>query len=123
MQINFVFLGCLFGLLSVALGAFGAHALAATLTERMREIFETAVKYQMYHALALIGLGLWMKGSSSNLATAAGVGFALGILIFSGSLYVLALTEVRKWGMVTPIGGLAFLVGWACWAIAALKNG
>jgi len=92
--------------LAVALGAFGAHALKARLSPDMLAIFETGVRYQVYHALALLLLAA-LHGPSK-----AAWCFTAGIALFSGSLYLLALTGVRKWGAVTPIGGILFLAGW-----------
>jgi uncharacterized membrane protein YgdD (TMEM256/DUF423 family) len=99
-------LGAGFMFLAVGLGAFGAHALKTRLSPEMLAIFETGVKYQVYHALALLLLAA-VRGPSK-----AGWCFTAGIVLFSGSLYVLALTGVKKWGAVTPIGGLLFLAGW-----------
>jgi uncharacterized membrane protein YgdD (TMEM256/DUF423 family) len=99
-------LGAGFMFLAVGLGAFGAHALKTRLTPDMLAIFETGVRYQIYHALALLLLAA-VRGPSK-----AGWCFTAGILLFSGSLYILALTGVRKWGAVTPIGGVLFLIGW-----------
>ncbi|MBI3289623.1 MAG: DUF423 domain-containing protein [Elusimicrobia bacterium] len=92
--------------LAVALGAFGAHALKGRLAPEMLAVFETGVRYQAYHALALLLLAA-LRGPSK-----AGWCFTAGIIVFSGSLYVLALTGVRQWGAATPIGGLLFLAGW-----------
>jgi uncharacterized membrane protein YgdD (TMEM256/DUF423 family) len=98
--------------LAVALGAFGAHALRARVSADLLAVFETGVRYQMYHALALLGLSLaWTRWSMSHL-TAAGYLFIAGIVLFSGSLYLLTLTGARWWGAVTPLGGVAFLAGW-----------
>jgi len=99
-------LGAGFMFLAVGLGAFGAHALKARLEPDMLAIFETGVRYQVYHALALLLLAA-VRGPSK-----AGWCFTAGIVLFSGSLYILALTGVRKWGAVTPIGGVLFLTGW-----------
>lgn len=113
MDRTFALLGAGFALLAVALGAFGAHALQEKLTTSDAEIFETAVRYQMYHALALLfvssALVRWPGGGT----VAAGWLFITGILIFSGSLYALVLVGPRAWGMVTPAGGLALILGWA----------
>lgn len=92
--------------LAVGLGAFGAHALKSRLTPDMLAVFETGVRYQVYHALALLLLTS-LRGPSK-----AAWCFTAGIALFSGSLYLLALTGARKWGAVTPIGGLLFLIGW-----------
>lgn len=109
--------------LAVAIGAFGAHALKETLELSQRTAtFETAVKYQFYHSLALLFIGLLMfKMPHKLLPYAAGLMVA-GILVFSGSLYILCLSNNTKWGAVTPLGGLAFLVGWAFLVIAIQKS-
>ena len=113
MEVVFFRLGALLAGLAVALGAFGAHGLRARVTPDLLAVFETGVRYQMYHALALLGLSLaWTRWSTSHL-TAAGYLFLAGIVLFSGSLYLLTLTGTRWWGAVTPLGGLAFLAGWA----------
>jgi uncharacterized membrane protein YgdD (TMEM256/DUF423 family) len=117
---NFLLIGALAGFTGVALGAFGAHGLRARLTPEMLAIFETGVRYQMYHALALVALSALMPRLSGYLAVWAGWMFTAGIVIFSGSLYVLALTGVRTLGAITPFGGLAFLIGWALLAYAAI---
>jgi uncharacterized membrane protein YgdD (TMEM256/DUF423 family) len=99
-----------FGFLAVLLGAFGAHGLESRLTELNRvETWETAVFYHFVHALALLGLSLMPRPSKG-----AAYGFIIGILIFSGSLYVLSLTGITKLGAITPIGGLSMMLGWAC---------
>lgn len=129
MTLPWTFLGTIFGFLGVGLGAFGAHALRARLTPGDLAIFETAVRYQFLHAFALLavdGVGFMARFHGAGDLTGrwlryAGTSFALGTLVFSGSLYVLVLTGVRRWGAVTPIGGLALLAGWACLAIAASK--
>lgn len=117
----FIAIASIFGGLSVAAGAFGSHALKEKLTERSLEIFETGVRYQMYHALALllVGLLLTRAATSSPLLLAAGIAFIAGVLIFSGSLYALSLSGVKWLGAITPLGGVAFMVGWLCLAIAA----
>jgi len=112
-----VALGAVNGMLSVAAGAFGAHALKARIDARSLEIFETAARYQMYHALAMV-----LCGVLATRATTAGWAFQIGIVIFSGSLYALALTGVKGLGAITPIGGLAFLVGWALLAWSAWRG-
>ncbi len=106
-------LGGILGVLSVGIGAFGAHGLEATLTANARlETFETAVKYQFYHTLALILLGVLMLNVQNNYFSYAGIAFLAGIVIFSGSLYTLSLTNITWLGAITPIGGLAFILGW-----------
>lgn len=118
MSTRFVIIGALMGFLAVAAGAFGAHGLRETLSEQDLTIYQTAVTYQMYHALALILYGLLARGWQ-DAPSWPGLALLAGIVIFSGSLYLLVFTGVRKWGMVTPIGGLAFLIGWAGIAYAA----
>ena len=115
--------GAISALLAVAAGAFGAHALRARLSPEMLAIFETGARYQMYHALGLLAVS-WAVGRwNAPQAAWAGWLFLLGSVIFSGSLYVLSLTGIRWLGAVTPLGGLSFLIGWACltWAIATGK--
>ncbi len=117
----FFLLGSLTGGLAVALGAFGAHALKARLTLEQLATFETGVRYQMYHALALLAVALAMaRVPSTSLLNAAGWLFVAGTLLFSGSLYLLCFTRKRWLGAVTPFGGLAFIAGWACLALSAL---
>lgn len=108
-------------LAAVAIGAFGAHALRARLTPELLAIYRTGVEYHFYHALGLLALGLAAEPLAGS--RALGWGGALigaGIVLFSGSLYLLAITGAHGWGAVTPVGGVAFLAGWACVAIAAL---
>lgn len=120
MDRRFLFLGALFAGLAVAAGAFGAHALRAHLTPELLAVFETAARYQMYHALGLCVVAFARNSSAPQRLTAtAGWCFTLGILLFSGSLYLLALTGITWWGAVTPLGGLAFLAGWVALATAA----
>ena len=124
MQRTFLALAALFGLLAVAAGAFGAHALESRLTADRLAIFETAARYQMYHALALLGVA-WVASTlpgAGALASAAGWAFVVGTLVFCGSLYLLALGGPRWLGAITPIGGLGFLTGWALLGLAALRR-
>jgi uncharacterized membrane protein YgdD (TMEM256/DUF423 family) len=127
-------LGAVFAFLSVGCGAFGAHGLESKLEPRMLAVWETAARYQMYHALALVGLGLWIgqkvqlasqSGASPTLPASVGVAgwaFTIGIVLFSGSLYALALSGIKVLGAITPLGGMAFLVGWIAFALAAFKS-
>jgi uncharacterized membrane protein YgdD (TMEM256/DUF423 family) len=112
--------GAIAAFIGVALGAFGAHSLRTKLTPEMLNIFEVGVRYQMYHALGLIAVA-WAitRWPEANL-NAAGWAFIVGIVIFSGSLYLLTLTDTRWLGAITPIGGIAFLIGWAIlvWSVA-----
>ena len=123
MERVFLTLGALSALVSVAAGAFGAHALRAQLSSDLLDTFETAARYQMYHALALLAVGLWLTRSSegSGWASAAGWLFVAGTVLFSGSLYLLALSGVRWLGAITPLGGVAFLLGWAALAYGASR--
>ena len=116
-------LAALFGFTGVGLGAFAAHGLKGQLSAEYLAVFQTGVHYQMLHALALLGLAALWQRLGGRLLTAAGVCFCVGILLFSGSLYALTLTGISALGMVTPFGGLAFLVGWLCLGIAAWKLG
>jgi uncharacterized membrane protein YgdD (TMEM256/DUF423 family) len=113
--------GALCGLLGVALGAFGAHALKAQLGAEALATFEVGVRYQMYHALALLAAGWAYTRWPGRAVIAGGCLFVLGIVLFSGSLYALSLSGVRMFGAVTPFGGVAFVVGWCCLAWAALR--
>lgn len=110
-------------LLGVAAGAFGAHGLKSRLTPEMLAVFETGVRYQLVHALALLAVAWACTRWPGRAASAAGFLFLSGIVVFSGSLYLLALTGVRSFGAVTPIGGVAFLAGWACLAWAGWRTG
>ena len=119
---TFVLLGALLAFLAVGLGAFGSHGLRGRVEPRDLEIFETGVRYQMYHALALLALG-WIVGRwPGGGSVVAGWAFVVGVLVFSGSLYLLVLTGARWWGAVTPVGGVALLVGWAALAWRVLQG-
>lgn len=109
------------GLMSVAAGAFGAHGLKDRLSARHLEVFETGARYQMYHALALVAVAWLSSRGATSLVNASGWGFLIGIVLFSGSLYVLAITGIDKFGMITPIGGLAMMAGWVMLGWAGLK--
>jgi uncharacterized membrane protein YgdD (TMEM256/DUF423 family) len=111
--------GAISGFIGVALGAFAAHGLKARLSPEVLSIFEIGVRYQMYHALALIGAAWAYSRWPGPAALAAGWLFVAGTIVFSGSLYLLALSGMRWLGAVTPFGGLAFLAGWICLAAAA----
>ncbi len=120
----FMIVGALLAGLAVAGGAFASHALKAQLSEKALGIFETGVRYQMYHALALLFVGLLLRQSeiASWPLLVSGYAFCLGIILFSGSLYALSLSDVRALGAITPLGGVAFLVGWGC-IVAAVALG
>lgn len=121
MDRTFVVLAALSGCVGVALGAFGAHALRGSLEPRDLEIFETAVRYQLIHAVALLAVGiLWTRWPVSTL-TAAGWLMVAGTVVFCGSLYLLVLTDTRWLGAITPLGGVAFIAGWLALAWAALR--
>ena len=118
---GFLMLAAFFGFTGVALGAFAAHGLKNRLTPEYLAIFHTGVTYQLVHTLALLGVALLATQIPGRFITWAGASFAIGILLFSGSLYLLTLTGVSKLGIVTPFGGLAFLVGWFCLGLAAWR--
>src|ERR1051325_4337473 len=122
MDRTFLLIGALAGFLAVAFGAFGAHALRERLSSEMLAVFETGVRYQMYHALALLLVSAMMPRMGGWLVVAGGSLFAFGILLFSGSLYLLALTGVTMFGAITPIGGVALLAGSGCLAPAAARR-
>lgn len=111
--------GCLSAFVAVGAGAFGAHALRARLDPGLLAVFETGARYQMYHSLAILAAAWAAERWGSPAAGAAGWLFAAGIVLFSGSLYALALSGVRWLGAITPLGGVAFLAGWALLAWAA----
>ena len=114
---HFVFLGAINGFLAVAFGAFAAHALKNVLSAGLLEVFRTGVDYQALHALALLAVGLiGGRAGHDRALQLAGWSFASGILLFSGSLYVMALTDIRWLGAITPFGGAAFLIGWGALA-------
>ena len=118
---GFLMLAAFFGFTGVGLGAFAAHGLKSRLTPEYLTIFHTGVTYQLVHTLALLGVALLATQVPGRLLTWAGASFAVGILLFSGSLYVLTLTGISKLGIVTPFGGLAFLAGWLCLGLAAWR--
>jgi uncharacterized membrane protein YgdD (TMEM256/DUF423 family) len=113
---KFLTLAALFGLLAVIIGAFGAHGFEKTLTEHAIQRYQTGVEYQFYHVFALLGLGVISSQlkQTSPVITISGIAFVIGIILFSGSLYLYALTGNTKFGMVTPLGGLSFIIGWVC---------
>lgn len=117
-----MFVAALNGMVAVAAGAFGAHGLRDRVSARHLEVFETAARYQMYHALALLAVAWCISRSPSAAASLAAWFFLIGIVLFSGSLYVLALSGVDRWGAITPVGGLALMAGWAALAWAGLRS-
>jgi uncharacterized membrane protein YgdD (TMEM256/DUF423 family) len=120
MDRTFLLIGSVLGFLGVAIGAFGAHGLRSRLTAEMLAVFETGVRYQMYHVFALLSVAAAIGHfGQARLLVIAGWAFIAGIVIFSGSLYALALSGAGVLGAMTPIGGLGFLIGWACLAFFA----
>ena len=119
----FFAIGSLSGFIGVALGAFGAHALKSRLEPELLATFEVGVRYQMYHALALLAVAWAQTRWPGAVLNASGWLFVTGTLLFSGSLYVLALTGARWLGAVTPFGGAAFIAGWVLLALAVARAG
>ncbi|ADI28317.1 DUF423 domain-containing protein [Geobacillus thermoleovorans] len=119
---TFILLGALNAFLAVALGAFGAHGLEGKIPDRYLEIWKTAVQYQMFHALGLLVVGL-LAGKAPNVGLIGAAGWVMfaGIVLFSGSLYVLSVTQIKPLGAITPFGGVAFLIAWVMIGYAALK--
>jgi uncharacterized membrane protein YgdD (TMEM256/DUF423 family) len=115
-------IGALTGFLAVAFGAFGAHVLQNQLSTEMLQVFETGVRYQMYHALAMLAASLVAGRREQPLAIWAGRLFLIGTLLFSGSLYAIALLEQPQLGMVTPVGGVLLLLGWLVLAVATWQH-
>jgi len=122
MERVFFFLGAISGFLSVALGAFGAHALKSRLPVEQFNIFEVGVRYQIMHTLALLAVAAAFARFSNPFMSASGWLFIAGTIIFSGSLYILALSGIRYWGAVTPVGGLILLTGWVSLGMGVLKG-
>lgn len=117
-------IAAILGGLSVAGGAFASHALQGQLTERAMEVFGTGIRYQMYHALALLAIAL-LQGSAKGpnpWLSAAGWLLVAGVALFSGSLYLISLADIKAVGPITPVGGVALMAGWACLAIAAIRG-
>lgn len=121
MDKTFFVIGAVLAGLGVALGAFGAHGLKGTLSPDMLANFETGVRYQMYHALALLAVAWAVSQWQKPLLVTGGWLMVVGVVIFSGSLYVLSLTGLRWLGAITPIGGVALIAGWGCLVVAALR--
>lgn len=121
MDRTFLLIGAVLGFLGVVFGAFGAHALRSRLSPDMLAVFETGVRYQMYHAFAVLIVAAAIgRIGPAGLLVVAGWLFSAGVVLFSGSLYVLALSGISALGAVTPIGGLLFLAGWVCLILFAL---
>ena len=123
MNRTFFFLGCVAAFLAVGAGAFGAHALESRLSADRLGTFELAARYQMYHALALLAVGWACTRWPGAMTTGSGWMFVVGIVVFCGSLYALALGAPRWFGAITPIGGVSFLIGWGMLGWAALRGG
>lgn len=109
-------------MLSVVLGAFAAHGLKSKLSENLLSTFQTGVQYQMYHSLALILLVILYRQMPQSLLIYSSGFMVAGIILFSGSLYMLALTQIKWFGPVTPLGGVCFIIGWALLIVATLKG-
>jgi len=122
MERLFMMIGALSAAVSVAAGAFGAHALRARLEPRQLEVFETAARYQMYHALALLVVAWAASRWPGSLVSASGWLFVAGTILFSGSLYAMTFTGVRALGAITPIGGVCFIAGWLCLVVVAARS-
>lgn len=118
----FLAMGAFSALMSVTAGAFGTHALRTRLSPEMLNVFEIGVRYQMYHSIALIAVAWVYTRWSTTLVSVSGFLFILGIILFSGSLYLLSLTGIKWLGAITPLGGLALLSGWACLIWVALRS-
>ena len=120
MKNGWIVVGALLGAMGVAFGAFGAHGLRSRVAPDLLAVFETGVRYHLIHALALVGVGFAAMRWSGPWLSAAGWLFLAGVIVFSGSLYVLVLTGARWLGAVTPLGGVSFILGWLALAVAAL---
>lgn len=120
---TFLMLASFFGFTGVALGAFAAHGLKNRLTPEYLAVFHTGVLYQLIHALAIFGVALLAMQIQGRLVTYAGISFTLGIILFSGSIYLMTLTGATKLGIITPFGGLFFLIGWAILGWTAWRLG
>jgi uncharacterized membrane protein YgdD (TMEM256/DUF423 family) len=117
-------LGALSALTGVAIGAFGAHGLKAIISPEMLVVYQTGVTYQMWHALGLILIALLQQQSSNNVKTLSWAAYLMfaGIVLFSGSLYALAISDIKALGMITPFGGVCFIIAWSLVAMYALKQ-
>ena len=122
MRSSFIVIACLLGLMAVALGAFGAHALSSSIPESRQATWATAVDYHMFHVLGMLALAAVFRGAQSPWVVRAQTSFVIGIALFSGSLYALVLLDIPALGVVTPFGGLCFLLGWLCAGLAAFTS-
>jgi uncharacterized membrane protein YgdD (TMEM256/DUF423 family) len=119
----FTISACISGAVSVLLGAFAAHSLKSMVSEEALRIFHTGVEYQFYHTFALFATGIFIAKTGNNLVNASGYFFLSGITLFSGSLYLLAVSPAFHWaGFITPIGGLSFITGWILLLVAVIKS-
>lgn len=118
----FILISSSLAFLAVAAGAFGSHILKKTLSPELLSIFETGVKYHMYHALALFLVAILIRFENARLLTTSGWLFIAGTVIFSGSLYILSISGIKWWGAITPLGGISFLAGWLCLIAYALQK-
>ncbi|SEQ20241.1 DUF423 domain-containing protein [Piscibacillus halophilus] len=114
-------IGVLNGFLAVALGAFGAHGLEGKISEKMLNTWEKAVQYQMFHTIAIFVAGMMLLRFDHSMLVSAGWTFLIGIILFSGSLYIYSLSGIKTFAMITPIGGVAFLVGWVLLGLSIMK--
>lgn len=122
MEKTFFIIGAVSAGISVALGAFGAHGLRERLTPQLLDTFETGVRYEIYHAFAILVVAFALTRWQSNLIPFAGWAFVIGTILFSGSLYLLALTGIRWLGAITPLGGVAFIAGWILLAVGVWQS-
>src|SRR5687767_10539075 len=120
MDRTLLLVGAVAGCIGVGFGAFGAHGLRGRLSPEMLAVFETGVRYQMYHAFAILITAIALSRFDGPILRAGGWLFTVGILLFSGSLYAMALTGTTALGMITPLGGVAFLAGWVCLVLVAI---
>lgn len=118
----FILISSSLAFLAVAAGAFGSHILKKMLSPELLSIFETGVKYHMYHALALFLVAILIRNENARLLTTSGWLFIAGTVIFSGSLYILSISGIKWWGAITPLGGISFLAGWVCLIAYALQK-
>ena len=122
MERTFLIAGAVLGFIGVALGAFAAHGLESRLSADNLDTYQTAARYHIYHALALLGVAYAAQRFGGGWTTAAGWLFIAGVVLFSGSLYLLAVSGLKALGAVAPLGGLCFLAGWACLGVAAWRG-
>ena len=122
MRLSFIVIACVLGLLAVALGAFGAHALSSSIPDSRQATWATAADYHMFHVLAMLALAAVFRGAQSPWLVRAQTSFMMGIGLFSGSLYALVLLDIPALGAVTPFGGLCFMLGWLCAGLAAFTS-